>query len=59
MSSLRTVRKELNSIQDKKRKASDDDEAELAAIDVVLKDFNYQDMDDLRIDSEDEGHIDV
>jgi len=53
------VRKELNSIQDKKRKASDDDEAELAAIDVVLKDFNYQDMDDLRIDSEDEGHIDV
>ena len=52
------VRKELNSIQDKKRKASSNDEAELATIDVVLKDFNYQDMDDLRIDSKDEG-IDV
>jgi hypothetical protein len=45
------VRKELNALQEKKRKASSDEE-ELAAIDVMLKEFNYKDMDNLKIDSD-------
>ena len=46
------VKKELNSV-DKKRKA-DDDEFDLAAFDKDLKDFNYTDMDNLKIDSDDD-----
>ncbi len=47
------VQKELASM-DKKRKATKGD-IELHAFDAELKDFNYEDMDDLKIDSDDEG----
>jgi hypothetical protein len=50
------VQKELASM-DKKRKAAKGD-IELHAFDAELKDFNYEDMDDLKIDSDDEVSID-
>ena len=46
------VQKELNSI-DKKRKAKDD-KLDLNAFDGDLKGFNYEDMDNLKIESDDE-----
>ena len=51
------VKKELNSI-DKKRKAKDDD-LDLNAFDEDLKGFNYSDMDNLNIDSDDESSGEV
>ncbi len=50
------VRKELNSI-DKKRKADSDDEFDLNALDAELKEFNYEDMQNLKIDSDEEGEV--
>ena len=47
------VKQELNSV-DKKRKAKDDD-LDLHAFDEDLKGFNYEDMDNLKIDSDDES----
>jgi len=44
---------ELNSC-DKKRKADDsDDDLDLGCLDKELKDFNYEDMDNLKIDDDD------
>ena len=51
------VKKELNSV-DKKRKAKDDD-LDLNAFDEDLKGFNYSDMDNLKIDSDDESSGEV
>ena len=47
------VKKELNAV-DKKRKAKDDD-LDLHAFDEDLKGFNYTDMDNLKIESDDES----
>jgi hypothetical protein len=54
------VQKELASI-DKKRKSNKEDGEiiDLHAFDAQLKEFNYGDMDDLKIDSEDEMSINV
>ena len=49
------VQKELNSTEKKKRKASFD----LNAFDGDLKDFNYEDMENLKIDSDDESSVSV
>ena len=49
------VQKELNSL-DKKRKAKDD-ELDLNAFDGDLKGFNYEDMDNLKIESDDETSV--
>ena len=49
------VRRELNSI-DKKRKG---DDLDLNAIDMDLNGFNYEDMDNLKIDSDDESVSEV
>jgi hypothetical protein len=50
------VRKEMNAIaKASKRKAEDDDsseEGELNALDLDLSDFNYEDMENLKIDDE-------
>ncbi len=64
-----TVRKELHSMMDKKRKANDDSSEEGEVSDdnqsinvlenVDLSEFNYQDMDNLKIDSEDEEFQDA
>ena len=48
------VKKELNSV-DKKRKAKSDDDYDLHAFDEDLKGFNYSDMENLKIDSDDES----
>ena len=49
------VKKELNALSKDKKRKSSDDAIDLNAFDADLKDFNYADMDNLRIDSEDEG----
>ena len=48
------VRKELNAIAKAKRKADDDssEEGELNALELDLSDFNYEDMENLKIDDE-------
>ena len=49
------VKKELNTLsKDKKHKLSGDDVINLNASNEDLKDFNYANMDNLKIDSEDE-----
>ena len=50
------VRKELNSVS-KKRKSDSDDELDLNALDNDLEDFNYNDMDNLKIDSDDNSEV--
>ena len=53
-----TIQEEMNSFQSKKRKADDssseDEEGEMNQMDVDLSKFNYADMDDLKIDSDDD-----
>ena len=49
----KSICKEL-AVVDKKRKSDDSDsKGEIHTIDAELKDFNYKDMDNLKIDSED------
>ena len=50
------VRKELNSVS-KRRKNESDDELALHALEKNLDDFNYNDMDNLKIDSDDETEV--
>ena len=50
------VRKELNSVS-KKRKSESDDELDLNALEKDLDNFNYDDMDNLKIDSDDETEV--
>ena len=50
------VKKELNAISEKKRKATSSDD-DLGALDVDLKDFNYDEMDNLKIDSDDDFSV--
>ena len=54
------VKKELNSV-DKKRKSSDDDSFDLNAFEGELEGFNYKDMENLSLDDDDksEGEISV
>ena len=56
----KAVRKEVNSISKKRPAKDDDDEKSLNAID--LSGFNYEDMDNLKIESNDdtveEGEVD-
>ena len=53
-----TIKEEMNSFQSKKRKAddssSDEEEGEMHQMDVDLSKFNYADMDNLKIDSDDD-----
>ena len=49
------VKKELNALSKDKKRKSSDDAINLNAFDADLKDFNYANMDNLKIDSEDEG----
>ena len=52
------VRKELNSISKKRKSDSDsDDELDLNALEKDVDDFNYNDMDNLKIDSGDESEV--
>lgn len=57
----KSVKKELNTFSESKRKASDDDEEEEGFLneEVDLSQFNYEDMDNLKIDSEDEESADA
>ena len=50
------VRKELNSIS-KKRKSDSDEELDLNALEKDLDDFNNDDMDNLKIDSDDDSEV--
>ncbi len=50
------VRKELNTAS-KKRKSDSDDELDLNALEKDLDDFNYDDMDNLKIDSDDDSEV--
>ena len=53
------VQKELASIDKKRKSNKEDGELDLHAFDAQLKEFNYGDMDDLKIDSDDDMSIHV
>ncbi len=53
------VQKELASIDKKRKSNKEDGEMDLHAFDAQLKEFNYGDMDDLKIDSDDDMSIHV
>jgi hypothetical protein len=66
----KTVKEELSkernevASMDKKRKNESDEELDLCAFDSTdkalgLNEFNYKDMDDLRIESESDGEVSV
>ena len=48
------VQKELNALQKKRKSNDSDDEFDLKAFDKKLDGFNYSDMDNLKIDSDDD-----
>ena len=50
------LRKELNST-DKKRKSDSDEEFDMTALEKSIDEFNYEDMNNLKIDSEDEVSV--
>lgn len=49
------VQKELASVEKKRKADVDDDEFDLNAFDDDLKEFNYEDMSNLKIDSDDDS----
>jgi len=53
------IKKELHSIQ-KKRKSDSDDEIDLHALELELDEFNYEDMDkmDIKDDAKEDGEVD-
>ena len=53
------LKKELNALSEKKRKSNGEDDLnmEIAAIDLQLKDFNYAEMDNLKIESDDDKSV--
>lgn len=48
------VQKELASVDKKRKSSDDDDQNDLNVADLDLSGFNYEDMDNLKIDSSDE-----
>ena len=53
------LKKELNALTKKRKNDSEEENIanELAAIDAQLKDFNYSDMDNLKIASDDDKSV--
>ena len=51
------VQKELNATNKKRSKDDSDDDLDLNAFEENIEDFNYKEMDDLKIDSDDEVSV--
>ena len=52
------LQQSLKSIDKKHKSNSDDDSMDLHAMDIELKEFNYEDMENLVIDDKEDGEVD-